>query len=859
MKLNKSIVLAGTALASLFVTSHAMAQSTASQEVEVVIKGSKKVAGPINKETGVKTRSVIDQDFISTQSSGQTVAQSLNVVPGYNFTNNDPYGSSGGNLRLRGLDGSRISLTQDGVQLNDAGNYAIYTNQQLDPEIIASASVLTGGTDVDSMTASSTGGTVNLQTRKPSNTFGVQATASIGSFNYTREFAMIDTGKFGPFGTSAFFSVSNQNYDTFTTEYVTAGTFSNGAVLVQPVKLDNGKLKKQQYNFRVWQPVGDNGSFVSVSGNWNVNRNRFIFSQSKLAFATFGYDYNTANATNINPSNTGNIKAQSKWVINDHLFVTFDPAYQSVLANGGGSSTLNEVTGRIGSWTNSNFANWDANHDGTLSTALQIYNPNTTATNRVSLQTGAVYTFSRGDTLRVGASFDRGRTRQSGEGVFLTNALVSPTAANNPPLNVFGAKEDKSLAILGKDGSAYERRYRFSLANVDVFSIEYRGHFFDDNLFVSVGLKSQKMERDLNQYCYSAITGTGSTTPFCTTQNPSGTTSYGAVTFAGITGAYTDPVTNVVMPSTSLLPFFRPYHTTVSFKKSLPSLGVTYKVLTNGQVYFNYSEALSSPRTDNYYALTASSTGAPSPANPLPETAKTMELGYRWNTSKLSATADIWQSKYDNRIVSSYDATTDTFFDRNVGKVNFNGMEASVAYAPTATMQVYANASYTKTEVMNDVPNGKVKTALGTDVVGTTLYIPLKGKQLVEVPKVMFNIGSTWKPTPNFQASFNGKFVGDRYSTDMNDDIAKGYFTIDGSLRYSPPVFKAGTYLQLNVINLTNQTYFGSISSTTALNTVKTASGTTIVSGGNPLTNSSLPGFNVGAPRTVILSLHANF
>jgi iron complex outermembrane receptor protein len=813
MKLNKSLILASTAVASLFVTSHALAQSTASQEVEVVVKGTKKGAGPINKETGIKTRSVIDQDFISNQPSGQTVAQTLNVVPGYNFTNNDPYGSSGGNVRLRGLDGSRISLTQDGVQLNDAGNYAIYTNQQLDPELIASASVLTGGTDVDSMTASSTGGTINLVTRKPSDTFGIQTTLSAGSWSYSREFGMIDTGKFGPFGTSAWISYSNSNNNTFTLETP-----------------DNGKIHKRQLNFRVWQPVFDNGSYISLSGNYNKNLNRFVFSQNRATFASKGLYYNSAGPANINPSNTGNLKIQSKWVINEHLFLTFDPAYQSVLANGGGTSTANEATGKIGSWTNPQFKGVDLNGDGDALDTVTIYNPNTTATNRLSLQSAAVYTFTRGDTLRFNASFDRGRTKQSGDGTLV--------AADGTPLNPFGAKDADNLALKGKDGFRYERRYRFSLANVDVLSLEYRGRFLDDRLFLSIGVKDQKMERDLNQFCYSSTTGTGSTTPFCTTANPTSVNANGTVNFTGNTGS-----------------FFRPYHTTVSFSKTMPNFGATYNFTPTQQIYANYSEAMSSPRTDNYYAVTLSDTNTISVANPLPELAKTMEFGYRYNTSKITASADIWQSKYDNRIVSSYDADTDTFFDRNVGKVDFKGAEAAIAWAPTSHYTLYSNVSYTDTKVLNDVPNGKVKTALGTDTVGTILYIPLKGKQLVEVPKWMANLGGTYRPHPDFLFAWNAKYVGDRYSTDMNDDIAKGYLTIDGSARWNLPKLgptKAGTYLQLNVINLTNRYYYGSISSATTVNTLKTASGTTIVSAGTP-------SFNVGAPRTVMLSLHAQF
>ena len=55
---------------------------------------------------------------------------SINVIPGVTFTNNDAYGSAGGQLTIRGFSSDRISLTFDGIPLNDSGNYAIYSNQQ---------------------------------------------------------------------------------------------------------------------------------------------------------------------------------------------------------------------------------------------------------------------------------------------------------------------------------------------------------------------------------------------------------------------------------------------------------------------------------------------------------------------------------------------------------------------------------------------------------------------------------------------------------------------------------------------------------------------------------------------------------
>lgn len=820
MKLNKSLILAGTALVSLASATTVFAQSTATQEAEktteVIVRGTRAGAGPINKETGPKQKSVISQDYISLQSPGQTIAETLNIVPGVNFTSNDPYGSSGGDIFIRGLDNSRISLTFDGVQLNDAGNYAIYTNQQLDPELIENASVITGATDVDSMTASATGGTVNYTTRKTRDTFGGQVSASIGSFDYRRTFALVDTGSFGPFGTQAWFAVSSTKADTFTDDKLIG---------------DSGELRKTQYNFSVYQPVGDNGNYMSLSGHYNENRNHFIFGQSLANFAANGPFYNSINRGNINPSNTGNLRFKSKWNLSDNLTFTADASYQYVLANGGGNSSVNEVTGKVGNFWYSKLVGVDVNGDGdALDTSVTIYRPNTTHTDRYGAQLGLIWRLNDDHTIRGGLSIDRGRTRQTGEATL--------TQANGAPLNVFGAKEDESLRIKTNNGSTWQRRNRFSKANVNVWSLEYRGRFLENRMMVVAGVRSQSMERDLNQYCYSRTTGTGSFDPFCTDQTPTTTNADGTVTFASNAG----------------MSFIKPFQRIVKFDVVAPSLGLTYRIGDNGMAFFNYSENMSSPRTDNYYAVVMRN-GQLDVANPDPEKTKNYEVGYRYNSSKLTASGSVWKKSYKNRIVSSYDSDTDTFFDRNVGEVEMKGAEASLAFRPMDNLAVITGATYTDTEVQNDIPNGEVTVVKGTDQIGDILYIPTKGKKLVEVPDVMFNLGFIYDVNDDTQLSLIGKHVGKRFVTDVNDIEAPAYTTWNFTARRDLNIFKSGAYLQLNVINLFDEYYYGNLSTSTAGTTINTPSGTRIVGGSLP----NNPQYNVGAPRTVSVTLNIAF
>jgi len=342
------------------------------------------------------------------------------------------------------------------------------------------------------------------------------------------------------------------------------------------------------------------------------------------------------------------------------------------------------------------------------------------------------------------------------------------------------------------------------------------------------------MERELNQYCYSRTTGTGSFDPFCTNQTPTTTNADGTVTFTGNSGSY-----------------IKPFKRTVSFDKLAPSLGLTYEFDENNQSFFNYSENMSSPRTDNYYAVILVG-GALSVANPDPEETKGFELGHRYTRGSLNVSANVWTKDYSNRIVSSYDAVTDTFFDRNVGEVQMKGFEGSLGFKPISTLDVFAGVTYTDTEVQSNLANGEVTTALGTDTVGTILYIPTAGKNLVEVPTWMYNLAFTYRPNDLLAVNLTGKYVGERFATDVNDMRTADYTTWNLSVRYNLPKIGKGTQLQLNVINLFDEYYFGNISTANALNTINTPSGTRIVSGSNP-------SFNVGAPMTAMVSLKTSF
>ena len=272
MKFKYLLAASVVSTASAMVAAPAAAQSTGSVDFDdsvIIVSGARETGvGGIENPDTTKAKQVLGEEIIRRQRPGQTVNDIVNLVPGVSFQNNDPWGSSGGGFTIRGFGADRVSQTLDGLPLNDSGNYALYTNQQVDPEVLESVSVNLGTTDVDSPTASATGGTINIRTREPGDDIGFVGNLTVGEVLasgasdtlYSRAFGMIDTGDITGIGTKAFVSASYTTYGVPYNPY--------------------GRINKTQFNGRIWQDLGSNGDFIAVSGHWNVNRNNFAGSES---------------------------------------------------------------------------------------------------------------------------------------------------------------------------------------------------------------------------------------------------------------------------------------------------------------------------------------------------------------------------------------------------------------------------------------------------------------------------------------------------------------------------------------------------------------------------------------------------
>ena len=843
MKLSR--LMCGVAASALMagLSGPAFAQSTGTQEIEKITVTGERTGkdGVIVKERRPKTRSTVTGEYLDTQGAGQTAFQSINLLPGVSFTNTDGYGSSGGNIRLRGFDGARVSLTVDGIPLNDTGNYAIYTNQQVDPEYLSRVTVNTGTTDVDSPTASATGGTVNIVTRKPYKDLTLSVNAATGSFDYNRFNAIIDTGEYR--GVSAFAGFSMQEYEKFK---------------------GPGTLEKMQGNARIYQEVGE-ASFISLIGHYNENRNNFYRNLSLADIATRGYGYdnfssctfdapngvagvdgvvdniqndglttlaggtenilNPGSCTNffglrINPSNTGNLRGQASLQLTDSLRLTIDPSWQYVKATGGGTTVLRETDQRLGA------AGLDLNGDGDTLDQIRLYTPSLTNTSRYAVTASLIWEPTGQGTFRLAYTGDHGRHRQTG--------TWSKLDANGNPQNVFSALDQGSLLIAGTDGNILRGRDRLSHAILNQVSASYTHRFLDEKLLVDVGVRAPFFTRDLNQNCYSQV---GSFNVICSRETFTDADGDGIGTLAGRGG------TNYIAPLSRKF----------EFDDLLPNVGISYEVAPSNIVFASYAEGFSAPRTDQLYTWgisTGSGTESAGidtvvPLEVQPETTKSYDIGYRYQGDDVTASVSLWYNEFQNRIVSAFDPDLGFSVDRNIGSVTLQGIDAEIGWRASEALFLYASTSYNSSEVNSDIP------------LGLTSRLPTSGKSLVETPDWTAALRGVYTVNDMVRVGMQGKYVGERFSTDVNDEKTKSYMTVDADIQVELGSLGLGDMtLQLNAMNLLDEEYVGNISSTTNALAITDIDP---VTPGNQGRSGSTVRYSVGAPQTFQVQLKTKF
>jgi iron complex outermembrane receptor protein len=218
------------------------------------------------------------------------------------------------------------------------------------------------------------------------------------------------------------------------------------------------------------------------------------------------------------------------------------------------------------------------------------------------------------------------------------------------------------------DGTNLRRRDRFSIAELNQISAEYRGRFLDERLLVNLGVRAPFFKRNLNNFCFQRDTFNA----LCTTSVPTDPDADGLVSFP-----------SSALNSSAANEYGRPQRFEREYEELLPNVGVSYDLTDTQSVYASYARTISAPRTDDLYDRV--------PANPDPEIADAFDVGYRFQSGTFIAAAAVWYNKFDNRIERALDIENDISTSINIGSVNLMGVDGQIGFEPDREPAVYAS------------------------------------------------------------------------------------------------------------------------------------------------------------------------
>jgi catecholate siderophore receptor len=228
-------------------------------------------------------------------------------------------------------------------------------------------------------------------------------------------------------------------------------------------------------------------------------------------------------------------------------------------------------------------------------------------------------------------------------------------------------------------------------------------------------------------------------------------------------------------------------------------LGLVWKPAENGSIYASYATSATPP---------GSVLGEGMDGNPLsggkdrngnllssdiePEETTNYELGTKWDllNDRLSLTAAVFRTEKENARVQVGTATYE-----NIGKTRVDGLELSASGKITEKWQVFAGYSFMD----------------GKQVDGGEVNKINDGNQLPNTPRNSASLWTTYNVTRKLTIGGGAFYVDEVFGSAANTTVVDAYVRYDAMASYK---LTKNLDLQLNVQNLTDETYYDKAFST---------------------------------------------
>ncbi|MFC5741477.1 TonB-dependent receptor [Dyella tabacisoli] len=238
-------------------------------------------------------------------------------------------------------------------------------------------------------------------------------------------------------------------------------------------------------------------------------------------------------------------------------------------------------------------------------------------------------------------------------------------------------------------------------------------------------------------------------------------------------------------------------------KNFLPQVGASYKLGDGYEVFASYAKNIAAFQAGVNGPLATTQVAFDAFGKQLkPEQSRTIEGGVRSVSDFYEASLAVYDVKFDHRLLTISQCAGIVGCASayaNVGSVTSRGAELAVNFKLTQQLRWNNSISYNRARYDDDYLNGGV-------------VVPTKGKTVVDSPKQLFFTELAWMSGP-WDLRMSANFTGKRYYTYTNDASVPSFWTFNAAAAYD--VGKIGVLqdlkLALNVTNLANKKYFGSI------------------------------------------------
>lgn len=241
----------------------------------------------------------------------------------------------------------------------------------------------------------------------------------------------------------------------------------------------------------------------------------------------------------------------------------------------------------------------------------------------------------------------------------------------------------------------------------------------------------------------------------------------------------------------------------VSEDNFLPQLGARWQLTEHEEIFGSYSENLSAFRTGVNGPHSTSQAAFDAAVKTLePETSKTFEAGLRTSRDRIEASVAVYRVNFENRLLAiarcaGIVGCASSF--ANVGDVDSRGAEVTLLWKPVAGLSWYNSLAFNDSQYESDYLDG-------------TTLVRTKGKQVVDAPKRLYATEIRWEQD-GLSLQLGAKYTDKRYLTYLNDSKVDGFWVVDASASYEwKDIAWADAFkLQLNLTNVFDKEYFGSI------------------------------------------------